>query len=184
MSDIKNITPILKASYQKPDDAKKTIEAEGYKYDPELSTMKAQVFTDIEGNPHIAYRGTELGRGKKTAIEDIKTDLMIGLGLGKKTKQYKDTVKLRKQVEEKYGKPVTALGHSKGGWQAEMSGAKNVITYNKATGLADIGKTIKKTQTDIRTKGDVISLPSLTQKRKGRLIQKELVLDPLKAHKL
>lgn len=179
--DIKNI---LKASYQKPDEARKTIEAEGYNYDPKLSSMKAQVFTDKEGNPNIAYRGTELGRGRKTALADIGTDLMIGAGLGKYTKQYRDTVKLRKQVEEKYGKPVTALGHSKGGWQAEMSGAKNVVTYNKATGLADIGKTIPKGQTDIRKKGDLISLPSLTQKRKGNLIQKGFSLNPLKAHKL
>jgi hypothetical protein len=179
--DIKNI---LKASYQKPDDAKKTIEAEGYKYDPELSTMKAQVFTDKEGNPNIAYRGTELGRGRKTAIADIGTDLMIGAGLGKYTKQYKDTVKLRKKVQEKYNKPVTAIGHSKGGWQAEMSGADKIITYNKATGIADIGKTIPSKQTDIRKRGDLISLPSLTQKRKGKLLQKGFSLNPLKAHQL
>lgn len=178
--DIKNI---LKASYQKPDDARETLKGEGYTLDPELSSMQAKVFTDKDGKPIIAYRGTELGRGKKTALDDIKTDLMIGIGLGKQTKQYKDTVKLRKQVQEKYKQPITAIGHSKGGWQAEMSGADKIITYNKATGIADIGKTIPAKQTDIRRRGDVISLPSLTQKRKGDLIQKKLYLNPLQAHK-
>jgi hypothetical protein len=175
---------ILEASYQKPEVAQKTLESSGFKYDPELSSMKAKVFTDKEGKPHIAYRGTELNRTWKTALDDIKTDAMIGLGLGKKTKQYKDTVALRKKVEEKYGQPSTAIGHSKAGWQAEMSGAKDVITFNKATGLGDIGKTIKKGQTDIRTKGDLVSLLSLTQKRKGNLKQQKFTSNPLKAHGL
>lgn len=179
--DIKNI---LKASYQKPDEARETLKIAGYTQDPALSSQKAQVFLDKEKNPFIAYRGTELGRTKKTALADIGTDLMIGAGLGKYTKQYKDTVKLRKQVQEKYGKPITAIGHSKGGWQSEMSGADKVITYNKAVGLADIAKTIPKSQTDIRSKSDIVSLPSLTQKHKGIFKQKGFSLNPLKSHSL
>ena len=45
---------ILEASYQKPEVAQKTLESSGFKYDPELSSMKAKVFTDKEGKPQIS----------------------------------------------------------------------------------------------------------------------------------
>lgn len=180
-----NLKDILDASYKKPEESNQIFKNLGYTQDPQLSSQKAKVFTDKEGNPNIVFRGTELGRGKKTAIDDIKTDLMIGLGLGKHTKQYKDSMKLKKQVQEKYGKPITAYGYSKGGWQAEAIKADKAITFNKAVGLADIGKTISKTQTDIRTDKDIVSLPSLTQKYRGKTqIIKSKTLNPLESHGL
>ena len=61
-------------------------------------------------------------------------------------------------LENKYGRVADAVGHSLGGRLIENSGSHgNVITYNKAIGLGDIGKTFKNNQVDIRTNNDVVS---------------------------
>lgn len=173
---------LFQASYENPDQAQKRLSQYGYKLDPELSRDNAKVFTDPEGKPVILHRGTTLGKGLKTAIQDIKTDIQIGLG--RTPKRLTEARRLTKQVETKYGQPSTAMGTSMGGYLAEKAGSKNVVTYNKAVAPQDLGKKIKKTQKDYRSNLDIISAGALTQ-RGGRLknIRTKLT-DPLTAHSI
>ncbi len=151
-----NLKTIFEASYQNPKDAKQTLEGRGYKYDNEFSSPDTKVFVDTLGNPHIAYRGTH-------RLEDWKTDLKLGLGLD--TKRHKEARDIAKKVESKYGKSASAYGHSLGGHLAETSGVSgNIYTFNKATGIKDILRTVPKTQFDYRTEKDLVSFPSIFQK--------------------
>jgi hypothetical protein len=177
-----DIKKVFEASYQRPKQAKSTIEDLGYKFDTELSTPKSKVFVDPEGNPHIAFRGTEFGKGIKTAVQDIGTDIMIGLG--KTTKREKEAKRLRQQVEQKYGKPSTAYGHSLGGKLAASSGAQQAITYNRAYGLRDIINKAPTQETAYRTKGDIVSLPSKFIKGKKNINVGKKSKNPFKAHEL
>lgn len=170
---------IFKASYQRPKEAEKTLVNLGYKYDPQLSNEKSKVFVDTEGKPHIAFRGTTLDKGLKTAIQDIGTDIMVGLG--KTTKREKEAKKLREQVEAKYGKPATAYGTSLGGKLAVSSGAK-AITYNRAYGLRDLFEKHKKEDTHYRNPSDIISAPSKFIKGKKSVLVGKKTNDPLFAH--
>lgn len=166
---------IFEASYQNPKEAQKTLEETGFKYDTEFSSPDTKVFVDTFGNPHIAYRGSH-------RVEDILTD--IKLGLGQETKRHKEAKELAKKVEQKYGKAASAYGTSLGGHLAEHSGVSgNVYTYNKATGIKDVFRTVPKTQFDYRTEKDIISLPSVLQKGGNKItIESSKKDDILKAH--
>lgn len=173
--DENNLKTIFEASYQNPKEAKQTLETRGYKYDDEFSSPDTKVFVDTLGNPHIAYRGSH-------RVEDALTDIKLGLGL--ETKRHKEARELAKKVESKYGKSASAYGHSLGGHLAETSGVSgNVYTFNKATGIKDIFKTVPKTQFDYRTEKDVISAPSVFQKGGNKTTFKSSKSDnPLTAH--
>ena len=156
-----NLKYIFEASYQNPKDAANTLEGRGFKFDNELSSPDTKIFTDVNGNPHIAYRGTH-------RAEDVITDLKLGLGLN--TNRHKEAKDIAKKVELKYGKSANAYGTSLGGNLAEHSGVTgNVYTFNKAVGIKDINRSIPKTQFDYRTEKDIISLPSLFQKGGKRI---------------
>lgn len=178
--DKKTLKSIFESSYKNPKEAQSQLEEKGFKYDTELSTPKSKVFVDPQGNPHIAYRGTELNKGLKTAIEDIGTDFYVGLG--KTTQLEKEAKKLREQVEQKYSKPVTAYGTSLGGKIAESSGAQKVVTYNRAYGLRDVFKTTPSNQTNYRNPMDIISLPSKLNKGKKSISIGKVTGNPLLAH--
>ena len=66
---------------------------------------------------------------------------------------------------------------------AESVGANKTYTFNKATGIKDVFKSIPKSQTDYRTEKDIISLPSIFQ-RGGQKITMESSKDDtvLSAH--
>jgi hypothetical protein len=180
--DKKLIKPILNASYQNQKEASKSLGKLGYTYDKKLSTNQSKVFVDSEGNPNIAFRGS------KTARDWLVSDPLLALGLQNLDPRFKEAKELTKKVEKKYGKPADVFGHSLGGTLADKSGASgNIITYNKGVGIGDIGRTIPKNQTDIRTKGDVVSALALTQKHKnGDLINlnTSILQSPLQAHGL
>jgi len=180
MNDRKLIRPILDASYQPKKIAAKTLAKSGYTLDKKLSTNESKVFVDPMGNPNIAFRGS------KTAKDWLISDTLLGLGKSNLDPRFNQAQSLVKQVEKKYGKPADVFGHSLGGALAEKSGASGKIyTYNKGVGLADIGKTIPKNQTDIRTTADIVSALSLTQKY-GNGNQQTIKggLNPVKAHSL
>jgi hypothetical protein len=154
-----NLKAILDASYKPQVEAEKDLEKLGYKYDPELSSMDSKVFYDPKTNkPHIAYRGSV------RVIDDWLDN--IALGLGHKSKSVEESVGLAKQVQDKYGQAPDTYGHSRGGYKAEKAGEAvggKTYTYNKATLPTDIFKSIRPEQTDVRTKGDIVSLPSYFQ---------------------
>lgn len=147
---------LFEASYDKPLEAEQRLSKYGYKFESDLSSPESKVFLDPTGNPVILHRGTH-------RIEDWASNVNEIL-LGKEGRRLKEAKELTKKVQEKYKKPVLAVGTSKGGFLAEKSGAENVLTYNKAVAPTDIFKKIKPTQTDIRTTKDIISLPSVLQR--------------------
>lgn len=181
MNDRKFIRPILEASYQPKKLASKTLAKSGYTLDKKLSTNESKVFIDSEGNPNIAFRGS------KTVKDFLISDPLLAIGGSRLDPRFKEAKALTKQVEKKYGKPADVFAHSLGGAIAERSGAKgNIITYNKGVGIGDIGKKIPRSQTDIRTRNDVVSALALTQKHDGDLVnlKTSLLQNPVKAHSL
>jgi hypothetical protein len=131
----------------------------GYRKDDALSDDKDKVYVK-NGKAHIVYRGTN-----PLSLADLGTDAALAFGLEKYTPRFKRAKRLAKKVKEKYGEDnVVAMGHSLGGSLAEASGIKKCVTFNKGVGLGGIGKQIRRGQTDYRTKGDIVSLLSKTQK--------------------
>jgi putative lipase involved disintegration of autophagic bodies len=52
------------------------------------------------------------------------------------TQRYKEALQVQQQAKKKYrAKNITTIGHSQGGYQAQILGAnsKEIITLNKAT---------------------------------------------------
>jgi len=179
MNDRKFIRPILEASYQPKKLASKTLAKLGYTIDKKLSTNESKVFVDSMGNPNIVFRGS------KTAKDWLISDPLLAVGASRFDPRFKEAKALTKTVETKYGKPADVFGHSLAGAIAEASGAKgNITTFNKGVGYADIGKSIPKNQTDIRTAADVVSALSLTQKYNGNQETIKGGLNPIKAHGL
>ena len=172
---------VLKASYLNQAGAKKSLENQGYKYNDKLSNNEAKVFEDSQGKPIVAFRGT-----KASKLKDLRSDVMLGLGLQKYDKRFRDSNALIKQVEKQYGQPVTSIGHSLGGSLSQESNKKGqVITYNKGVGLSSIGKTIPKRQLDYRTNQDLVSGLSILEKKPHKNVTTfKTQTDPLTAHNL
>ena len=174
---------LLKASYLPQKDAQAKMEKKGYKYDPQLSSMASKVYIAPNGKPVITYRGTK-------TVKDVIDDGLIGLGLGKYGFKYKGAQRLAKKVEDKYKQPADVVAHSMGGWLAENSGNHgNIITYNGASGLGDIGKKKPARQLDISTRGDIVSGLGTTQKANKEIIDnrfksKDFFKNSLNAHNL
>jgi len=170
---------IIDNSYKSQKQFKNSLEKTKHKYDDELSSMNSKVFVAPDGTPNIAHRGTK-------TLQDVLDDGLLAVGLQKYSKRFNDARELTKKVENKYGKPAIQIGHSLGGSLAEYAASKNapVKTYNKGVGLGGIGRTIPKNQTDIRTKADLISVLSTTQKHKGKYVNIDTKnkLNPLDAH--
>jgi hypothetical protein len=120
--------------------------------------MENKVFYDPKtGKPNIAYRGS-------VRVKDWIGNLKLGLGF--KDPDAERRIQLADQVKQKYNQSPDIFGHSRGGYIAQEAGNKyggNVYTYNKATLPEDIFKPIRSEQIDIRTKGDIVSLPSYFQ---------------------
>ena len=154
---------ILEASYQNQKEASKSLAGMGYKYDPELSTNESKVFLDKHNRPNIAFRGS------KRVSDFVLSDAALAVGLEKYDRRFKEAKHLTQLVEDKYKQPVNVFGHSLGGKLSESSGAHGkIVTFNKGAGIFDIGKTIPKNQTDIRTTSDPVSILSTSQKHEGK----------------
>lgn len=143
---------LLKSSYLTQQQAAEKLKKIGYKHDSDLSTMNTKVFVNEYDEPIIIHRGS-------VNAQDWLDDFKIAIGLGKTTQRVKDAKEITRKVEEKYKKPASSIGHSLGGFVAENVGAKGqIITYNKAAGLGDLGtKKNSGRQLDIFTEGDIVS---------------------------
>ena len=93
-----NLKKILKASYKNQKEARNDLENLGYKYDNDLSSNDAKVFPDANGKPHIVHRGTH-----KMRLQDLKSDIMLGLGLQKYDDRFKEAKHTTQLVRNKYG---------------------------------------------------------------------------------
>ena len=161
MSDNK-LYDLLNASYKRNKEAEAIGDRQHLKLDHQLSNSEHKVFVDPNtNNTNVVFTGTR-------KFGDYFTDGALLFGLQNKTQRFKDSDKLIKDVRNKYkDTKITASGDSLGGRIAEHVKADRKVTYNKGVGLGDIGKTIRKNQTDIRAKTDPISVLSNTQKYKG-----------------
>jgi hypothetical protein len=163
-----NLGNLINASYKPQKEAEQSLleKKKIHHLDKDLSNMETKVFADEGGNPLILHRGT-------ANLKDIGTDLLVAAGLGKYSNRLKKARNITKKTEEKYGKAANSVGSSLGGWIAENSGNHGSIkTYNKAVGLGDLFTTKnKKRQTDIRVKGDLVSLLGKTQNSNKKTIQ-------------
>jgi hypothetical protein len=169
---------LVKASYSSQKDAQKLLN-NNYTIDKDLSKMNSKVFLDNRTNkPVILHRGT-------TTLKDVFDDGLLAVGLGKYSGRNKQAKRLTKKVEAKYNAPATAIGHSLGGWLAERSGGHgDILTYNKAVGLGDIGtKKNKQRQFDVSTRGDIVSGLGITQNANKEVLEnKNRFKNPLSAH--
>jgi len=179
MSYLRDDLPyLLKNSYKNQKEAAENLKKRGYTYDGALSNNETKVF--IKNNkPVIVHRGSK-------RLSDWAEDGLIAVGLGNLGHRQKQAERITKRVEQKYGS-VDSVGHSLGGRLAENSGNHGqIITYNKAVGLGDIGKTKNsKRQLDIRNSGDIVSVLGHTQKANKEQINSGLsFFNPIKAHDL
>jgi len=169
-----SIKTILKSSYLPQKQAQKELAQYGWTYDPSLSSMQTKTFIDSEGRPVVLHRGS-------VRVSDwLGSNLPLAFGLEKYAPRFKQAKEVTRQAEQKYGMPVTAIGHSLGGALAEKSGASRVITYNKPVTKYDIGKPISPTQTDIRAQYDPVS--ALSPFQFGNKVEVPSSKLPLEAH--
>lgn len=172
-----NLKTLLKASYESAKDAKNTLRDAGYTLDDKLSNINTKVFVDQKGKPHITFRGSV------RVVDWLRDDPLIAMGYGKFAPRVKEAQKITKEVEAKYNQPANVFGNSLGGALAEKSGARGkIVTHNKAMSLSDIGKTIPKNQTDVRSLQDPVSVLSLTQKHQGRFVNTVPIMGLRDAH--
>jgi hypothetical protein len=169
---------LLKSSYLPQSEAAKRMQLKGYNYDKDLSSMNTKVYVK-DNKPIIVHRGS-------VTAKDWFDDGLIALGLGKYGHRYKNAQRVTQKAKEKYDSLVDSVSHSYGGWLTENSGADgNLITYNKAVGLGDIGKRFPSNQLDIRTEGDIPSLLSYLQNSNKEIIHnKHLNKNSLNSHNL
>jgi len=89
---------------------------------------------------------------------DVLTDVALGAGFLKSTGRYKEADRTLKKAKSKYaGASTTITGHSLGGSISSGIAKKEDKVYNLDAGYT-IGQRTKKSQTNLRTSGDVVSL--------------------------
>jgi hypothetical protein len=178
MSYLRDDLPyLLKNSYKNQKEAAENLKKYGYTYDGALSNNETKVFVK-NNKPVIVHRGSK-------RLSDWAEDALILGGLGSMGHRQKQAERITKRVEQKYGTSADSVGHSLGGRLAENSGNHGqIITYNKAVGLGDIGKKKNsKRQLDIRNSGDIVSVLGHTQKANKEQINKGLsFFNPIGAH--
>jgi hypothetical protein len=175
-STLRNDLPdLIKASYEPQKVAEADLAKKGYVFDKDLSSMNAKVFLDPNKEPVILQRGSH-------TLKDFIDDALIGVGLGRYGHRSKNAERLTQKVEAKYGVKPNAVAHSLGGKLIEDTSAAKKITYNKAVGVGDLFKKLPSNQLDVRSQGDIISLPSYTQSGGKRELVKNKNKNPLYAH--
>jgi hypothetical protein len=125
---LKSITfqKLLEASYSGKE------EVEGFIMDKSISSKTSKVYVHPSGQVVVAHQGT-------ASVMDWGNNAVYALtgDTGYKfTPRYKEAKKVQQSAESKYGaKNITTIGHSQGGYQAQLLGANGheIITLNKAT---------------------------------------------------
>jgi hypothetical protein len=175
---LKSITfqKLLEASYSGKE------EVEGFIMDKSISSKTSKVYIHPSGQVVVAHQGT-------ASVMDWGNNAVYALtgDTGYKfTPRYKEAKKVQENAEKKYGaKNITTIGHSQGGYQAQLLGANGheIITLNKATRPQEVlyGSSKKKNQYDVRSKTDLVSLfRNPFQKGKEQTIKG--IKDPLSSH--
>jgi len=147
----------VEAGYKKKKDVK-TIN--GYQLDTELSTKRDKVYYDPETKKAVH---TIAGADK---LKDWSNNLLIPLGLHKLSNRYKNSERIQKEANSKYGKANTSLvSHSQSGNIANNLSKKGLVgDDNVALNPAIIGFHDKGVKV-VKAKGDPVSLLTITNKR-------------------
>ena len=167
---------LLEASYSGNE------EVEGFVLDKSISSNTSKVYIHPSGHVVVTHQGTT------TAIDWGNNAVFAATGdLGyKMTPRYKEALQVQQQAEKKYGaKNITTIGHSQGGYQAQLLGAitKEIITLNKATRPQEwiYGSSKKSNQYDVRARGNLVSFFRIPfQRKKDEHINSNN--DPLSQH--
>lgn len=141
---------------------------EGYELDNALSDGRVKVYSNTFNDDILeVHRGS---RGYKDWRDNVKFIISSNI-------RQSETFKIHKQkhdaVVSKYGaENIVLIGHSRAGQIVEVlnrdSPVKEVISYNKMS-----SPTFYKTpenQTDIRSEYDIVSLPSIIQRKANKII--------------
>lgn len=179
----RQLADLLAASYDNSEQARKIGEKYGYTLDTQLSSPEQKVFVNRKGKPLISFRGSTSSSIPQFTRDWLQSDLAIATGQYAQDPRFKRSQKLVEEVDKKYGKSATLIGHSLGGSLARASaGEKNkVIAYNPGVSPFDIGKKIKQNETVIRAPLDVVS--SLAELQRGKVVRtKGYNINPLASH--
>lgn len=175
-SNRKKFKGLLEASYNP------NMVPEGAVKDKSLSGKRVGVY-NLDAKTYVVHRGT-------ANLKDWTTDFLMALGY-ENGNRFSHSKEIQKRAEEKYGRAnVVTMGHSLGGRIAEKVGKRSaaVVTFNKATTPRSIVESYTNPnpkQHDVRTKHDLVSLPSLLQRKTNPVITLDAkTIDPLKAHGL
>jgi hypothetical protein len=151
-----------------------------YILDKKLSTEWVRVLHDPKGHTIVVHRGS-------ADWYDMMVDAAMGLGY-KGTKRFKESERIQKEAEKKYGtKNMSVIGSSLGGTLAEDFGqnAAEIISSGKPVLPLDLltKKKVSDKQHDVRTKTDIISFLKPLQKHKNDIVVDSIKpLNPVKSH--
>ena len=147
---VDSLKGLLTASYDDKQD-----KVDNFEKDKSISSKTSKVYIDPNtGQVVVAHKGT-------SGLSDWLNNAVYAVGgkkLYKYTPRYKESERVQKEAEAKYGKErVSTIGHSQGGLQAELLGdnSNEIITLNKAT--RPFSNTKHENQYDIRTENDLVS---------------------------
>lgn len=162
-----------------------SVHPEGYMIDTPLSDSRVKVYTKNGSKDVIVTHRGSVG------LDDWWDNAKyMTTGKVKGTKTYNLHRERHKKAIDKYGASnIIAIGHSRAGLylqelQKEFPIKEN-ITYNKASGFTDIGRTNDPNQTDVRVGNDIVSLLAPTQKNPNAIVKIDNTKNPLdfnKAH--
>jgi hypothetical protein len=157
---LENAYVFLKASYSDMEAELKMTEI-GYAFDKDLSTVRTRVWVK-NGVPLILHRGS------MDILRDFAlSDTLLLFNKSQFDPRFYEAKNITKMTQIKYQNIADHVGHSLGGAVAELVADKKgwVVTYNKGASPYSVIKSINSRQTDIRTKGDLVSLMSKFQNR-------------------
>ena len=135
---------------------------EDYSLDNELSTPEQRVYKNNKNEIVVASRGTHL-KTKKDTLNDLRSDLLLSVGLQRFDPRVKREKENLKRVEEKYCKDgcnINTVGHSLGAQVANELGkssgnVKGVYSFNKGGTALTRGGSAK--ETAFYKSGDLLS---------------------------
>jgi hypothetical protein len=169
MNRLKNF---VESGYKKKGDVKNV---NGMVLDEELSTRRNKVYVDPDtGKATHVIAGTD-------NLKDWANNLLIPLGLHHHTNRYKNSEKIQKKANEKYGKEkVDLVTHSQSGNIAENLQKRNLVGGENTTlNPAILGSHNKKLKV-VKSRFDPVSL--LTKTNKNDVVLKESSYNPLTEH--
>ena len=145
----------------------------GFNYDQELSNHNQQVYYNPKQNKLLySIAGTH-------NLNDIGTDIYLGLGKIKDTNRYKSADDTLTKAKQKYQPANTVVvGHSLGGNIASKIGKPEdkIITYNKGS---TINEKVIPQEKSYRSNGDLVSIFNSTNNNTTTLKNKKYLLPVL-----